>query len=260
MKYQIEIERQEEKRRNEGKKQKEEKSQLEKREAEITTIDDIKNEESSHDSGIRLSVVGNGYRDDYQDMFSRLASTNVASYSNSRPKSVNPVVEGEPKVRKMLELARELFELGFSLNELNSLLGLVKVQPVPIEVSLYGKINLVIGDTRKEITMTPMSKALYILYLKHPEGIRLKELSDYKKEIAQIYSRIARYDNPNTIEESIDNLLNPLRNTANENICRIKSAFFRHLDPSEAEPYLIIGPQGEKKAIKLDRSLVKYIE
>ena len=40
-----------------------------------------------------------------------------------------------------------------------------------------------------EIKMEPLVKAVYLLFLKHPEGIVFKCLPDYRKELAELYKR-----------------------------------------------------------------------
>ena len=42
-----------------------------------------------------------------------------------------------------------------------------------------------------EIKMTTLPKALYILFLRHPEGIILKQLSDFEPELMKIYQIIS---------------------------------------------------------------------
>ena len=39
-----------------------------------------------------------------------------------------------------------------------------------------------------EIKMEPLVKAVYLLFLRHPEGIAFKELPDYREELTKIYS------------------------------------------------------------------------
>jgi hypothetical protein len=38
-----------------------------------------------------------------------------------------------------------------------------------------------------EIKMEPLTKAVYLLFLNHPEGILFKHLPDYRQELANIY-------------------------------------------------------------------------
>ena len=42
--------------------------------------------------------------------------------------------------------------------------------------------RLFFGDDKLEVKMRPICKAVYLLFLRHPEGIRFKELPDYREE------------------------------------------------------------------------------
>ena len=41
----------------------------------------------------------------------------------------------------------------------------------------------------KEVQLSPIHKALYLLFLNHPEGIEFKNLIDYREELLQLYKR-----------------------------------------------------------------------
>ena len=43
----------------------------------------------------------------------------------------------------------------------------------------------------KEIRMRPIEKALYLLYLKYPDGINFKELANYEEELLYIYREVS---------------------------------------------------------------------
>ena len=95
---------------------------------------------------------------------------------------------------------------------------------VKIVVSKDNRIVL-IDDERtilEEINMTMLPKTLYILFLRHPEGIELKRLMDYRDELLDIYRSMSNRKN---IEASIDTLIDPTNNSANEKISRIRQAF-----------------------------------
>ena len=42
----------------------------------------------------------------------------------------------------------------------------------------------------KEVEMSPIHKALYLLFLNHPDGIESKHLSDHRDELLSIYMRV----------------------------------------------------------------------
>ena len=49
--------------------------------------------------------------------------------------------------------------------------------------------RILIGDGN-EIGLEPLMKCVYLLYLKHPEGIAFKSLADYKQELKDIYVKL----------------------------------------------------------------------
>ena len=78
---------------------------------------------------------------------------------------------------------------------------------------------------RKEVEMQPVHKAVYLLFLAHPEGIEFKRLSEYRNELLRYYRATARQMDVEKIEESVDRLVNPLDNAINEKCSRIRKIF-----------------------------------
>ena len=107
-----------------------------------------------------------------------------------------------------------------------------------------------------EIYMEPLPKALYILFLKHPEGISFKGLACYRRELESIYAQITHRTDTFAAMSSIDRLLDPFDNSINEKCSRIRAAFISRFDEDIARNYYISGEPGEPKRIELDRSLV----
>ena len=93
----------------------------------------------------------------------------------------------------------------------------------------------------KEVEMTPVHKAVYLLFLNHPEGIEFKKLSEYRDELLRYYMATARLMDKQTIIESVDMLVNPLNNSINEKCSRIKSIFLNMMDQYSANYYIISG-------------------
>jgi len=108
----------------------------------------------------------------------------------------------------------------------------------------------------KEVKMEPIVKAVYLLFLNHPEGIAFKHLPDYRKELADIYQKIKPFGLTDRAIRSIEDVTNPLLNSINEKCSRIRAAFLAEVDPSLADQYYIIGKSGEEKKISLPRDLV----
>ena len=100
---------------------------------------------------------------------------------------------------------------------------------------------ILVDYDNKEVEMTPVHKAVYLLFLNHPEGIEFKKLSEYRAELLQYYMATARLMDKQTIIESVDMLVNPLNNSINEKCSRIKSIFLNMMDQYTANYYIISG-------------------
>ncbi len=116
--------------------------------------------------------------------------------------------------------------------------------------------RILLPEYRLEIKMPPLDKALYFLFLRHPEGIRFKELCDYATELSCLYSSVSGRDDMGQIEASISSLIDPLNNSVNEKCSRIKRAFTKAFSKHLARYYYIDGKGGQPKSIALDRDLV----
>lgn len=109
-----------------------------------------------------------------------------------------------------------------------------------------------------EIKMKSLPKAVYLLFLNHPEGIRFKELTDYRKELMQIYNKLTNRSNNDAVLKSIEDLTDPTKNSINEKCARIRGAFLEHFGDPLVRNYCITGLRGEPKKIVLPRELVTF--
>ena len=109
-----------------------------------------------------------------------------------------------------------------------------------------------------EIKMEPLVKAVFLLFLKHPEGIVFKHLPDYREELTGIYAKLRPFGMSERTIQSIEDVTNPLLNSINEKCARIRGAFVGQFDDRMARHYYIDGPRGETKRIALPRDLVVW--
>ena len=116
--------------------------------------------------------------------------------------------------------------------------------------------TILLADYQKEVKMEPIVKAVYLLFLNHPEGIAFKYLSDYRKELTDLYQKIKPYGLTEKTIRSIEDVTNPLLNSINEKCSRIRAAFLPEVDSTLLEHYIITGKSGETKRILLSRDLV----
>ena len=109
-----------------------------------------------------------------------------------------------------------------------------------------------------EVELQPVHKAVYMLFLAHPEGIEFKRLADYREELTEIYVKLKPYGLSDRVVQSIEDVTNPLLNSINEKCARIRGAFVGQFDNHLAKHYYIDGNRGEVKKIALPRDLVVW--
>ena len=133
-----------------------------------------------------------------------------------------------------------LFRQGFRRN----------VNPKPINIRVSGEIY--IGE--KKIGLNPLESTLFILFLKHIEGISLNDLKDYRHELLKIYRMIK----PSAEESKIDDLIKPYHKDGSFSVN--KSRLNKKLKSALGEPlanfYYIDGIRGEAFKIGITPNFV----
>ena len=99
--------------------------------------------------------------------------------------------------------------------------------------------RFILADYNREVELQPVHKAVYLLFLAHPEGIEFKRLADYREELTRYYMATAKMMDKEKIIESVDHLINPLDNAINEKCSRIKKTFLEMMDEYTASYYII---------------------
>ena len=99
--------------------------------------------------------------------------------------------------------------------------------------------RFILEDYHKEVELQPVHKAVYLLFLAHPEGIEFKRLADYREELTRYYMATAKLMDKEKIIEGVDHLVNPLDNAINEKCSRIKKVFLELMDEYTASYYII---------------------
>ena len=129
-------------------------------------------------------------------------------------------------------------------------IGVPRLEELRIEAARGKLSRLVITEdyrfvladyNNREVELQPVHKAVYLLFLNHPEGIEFKRLADYREELLGLYMKTARWMDKEKIEESVDKLVNPLDNAINEKCSRIKKVFLDLMDEYRASYYIISG-------------------
>jgi hypothetical protein len=165
-----------------------------------------------------------------------------------------------------LEEPRVPYGLNWEEKETEELLAFVRLamqemerrglSPRPLEqtVRITRGLRVYIGP--QELKVRPMAKTVLLLFLRHPEGIPLKDIVDYREELAALYRRVSRCSEPVEIEKRVLRILDLFNNDLNVNIARVNKAVAALVD--DANYYLIGGPAGQPKRIPLDRKWVVW--
>lgn len=152
-------------------------------------------------------------------------------------------------VRKLRSYGIEDAEIVAAMDEEEELLP-------QLLVSEGYEIVLLSGEQRVKVEMEPLVKAVYLLFLSHPEGIVIKCLPDYREELKNLYLMLRPYGLTKRAEKSIMDVTNPTLNSINEKCTRIRKIFSQVLPKSVTKYYAISGKRGETKKIDLVRANV----
>ncbi len=107
-----------------------------------------------------------------------------------------------------------------------------------------------------EIVLNPLSKAVYFLFLRHPEGIFLKKMPLYRDELTEIYRLLSDRENWQGMNESIRKLTDPSDNSIYEKCSRIKRAFIEKFSAELAQHYYVGGYLKRPKQISLPSGMI----
>ena len=143
------------------------------------------------------------------------------------------------------ELGRDFFE---SLNQLPHL----ELSDLLIDENY----KIILPQYNMEIQMPVLSKVVYLLFLLHPEGIRLKEMADYKEELHRLYMTVSPRTDIEQMQQSVNDLCDPENGSIHQKISRIGAAFRENLLTDIAQHYCITGKRGENKHILLSKSKI----
>lgn len=192
---------------------------------------------------------------------SRLGDSPYPLYSiNIKPED-NADFFFDSKAKQLIEEIKERIEslkkIGINEMVLKSLLS-IEVKPQISKLIITKDYKIILPDyNNMEIIMYPLPKAVFLLFLKHPEGILFKHLSDYRGELIDLYKMVATKGDMNDFEKSIDDIIDPTKNAINEKCARIRESFIKKIDESIAQNYFITGERATPKKIILDRNLLE---
>jgi hypothetical protein len=115
-----------------------------------------------------------------------------------------------------------------------------------------------LGDL--QVNLNPKEKALYLLYLNHPEGISRSYLVDHWSELRDYYGILANQPTNALIDEAINRLTDVTDNNMNEVMARIRAKFRQAVGEEQSKAYSIEATPEGKHKICLNRELLRYVD
>lgn len=137
-----------------------------------------------------------------------------------------------------------------------------------MHISVSENLRIYIPELdNREIKMPALSKALYVFYLRHEEGVEFKFLSEFTEELFSLYRLASNRIDDSRLRSTVENLVNPTDNKINECASRIKAAFLSVMDEYMARNYYLQSRSDEIRmedskddsVIRIYKDLAKYI-
>lgn len=153
------------------------------------------------------------------------------------------------------ERVQQLRQLGVTEMVLRSLLDCTPSNPSRLHITKDYKIFLTDYHNR-EIKIEVLPKVLFFFYLNHPEGVRFKQLADHRAELTDYYKELSNRVDLAKLDQSIQNLTDPTKNTINEKCSLLRSSFVKEFDESVVHQYIITTGTDLCKHITLPRDLI----
>ncbi len=129
-----------------------------------------------------------------------------------------------------------------------------------IKIDLEAKKVFLIDFGNLDVRLNPKELALYLLFLKYPDGIALNALVDYEYELFVSYQKISGRSNIQEMINTIHLLTNYLEGELSTTLSRIKNKFKKALGVELAGNYFIQNLPTGVHGIPLDREGVEVID
>lgn len=186
--------------------------------------------------------------------------------------NIPPIVDLTEKLdEEAAQIVNDLKEKLAALTDSGQLLFIVPIlkdlldkQTEKIDFKSISKITIdkqnkiVLPYFKKEVELSHLTKSVYFLFLKHPEGINLKELAKYKKELLTIYVSVSNQLDHDKMIKSIEDVVNLETKAIYTHLSRIKSAFYKIMDASHANHYIVSGNGENNRKVLFNTKAVDW--
>lgn len=129
----------------------------------------------------------------------------------------------------------------------------------PVELYIDKKYRIRVGGPGgTQIPFRPLVRAVFILFLKHPEGILLKDRARFQKDLEGIYQVIAPNVDAEVRRRRIRKLTNLEDNAFSENLSILNTTLDRIIPLTQVHKLKVQGSNGYPRQIPLSPLLVHW--
>ena len=119
-------------------------------------------------------------------------------------------------------------------------------------------LDIVLPEYGKTISLRPIDKATYLVFLAEEGGINYKDITDYKEDLMNYYRRLTNRVDEDVMWRTIENQM--ASDSLSQSIRKIRLTFQHEFDDQYARHYYVDGRQGEAKKVSLPRHLIVWEE
>lgn len=184
---------------------------------------------------------------------------NTGTTNEPAPSSLDEILDED--VRDTLEdLERNIERLRLLGIPLSAISEFVAKYETVSRLRITEDLRILLPDyNNREVKMGASIKAIYFLFLNHPEGIILQQLESYHHELVNYYLQASHKEVlTDRMIETIINLEYPGNNNLNSILSKIKTYFRATIDEHLAKNYYIIGKPGQPYKIALDNIIIDW--
>ena len=121
-----------------------------------------------------------------------------------------------------------------------------------VELYVDRQYHIRLGSPQgQEISFRPLVRSLFILFLKHPEGILLKERIHFREELEEIYEVIAPHVDAQDRRRRVRRLTDSEENAFSENLSVLNATLDRILPLTQALDVKVQGNNGHHRRVPL---------
>lgn len=160
------------------------------------------------------------------------------------------VLELKEKIEGLKKSGQILYALPLLQKALKNIENQIDVTSLS-DIKVDDDYNVILPDFNNLIIpLSHLSKVVYILFIRHPQGIDIKQLWQYEKELLELYLSISPQENYDKMINSIKDLISINSTAIYTHISRIKSTFYKIMDDQFAENYIISGSKNYGSSLK----------